>query len=119
MPADRAFQPEIEALIEATQYPNKIGSEKLDLLGRIIRDAELAQALSPAWIQQVIIGLAAEWGVHPIEVLRAQASFLAGLSFDTRWARQLFPQEIIQAKIEEVEQLRRLLETAPASAAGD
>jgi hypothetical protein len=119
MPADRAFQPEIEALIEAAQYPNKIGSEKLDLLGRIIRDAELAQALSPAWIQQVIIGLAAEWGVHPIEVLRAQASFLAGLSFDTRWARQLFPQELIQAKIEKFEQLLRLLETAPASAAGD
>jgi hypothetical protein len=110
MPADRAFQPE---------YPNKIGSEKLDLLGRIIRDADLAQALSPAWIQQVIIGLAAESGVHPIEVLRAQASFLAGLSFHTRWARQLFPQELIQAKIEEVEQLLRLLETAPASAAGD
>ena len=109
MTADRAFQPEIEALIEATQYPNKIGSEKLDLLGRIIRDADLAQALSPTWIQQVIIGLAAEWGVHPIEVLRVQASFLAGLSFHTRWARQLFPQELIQAKIEEVEQLLRCL----------
>jgi hypothetical protein len=61
----------------------------------------------------------AEWGVHPIEVLRARASFLAGLSFHTRWARQLFPQELIQAKIEEVEQLLRLLEKAPASTAGD
>jgi hypothetical protein len=57
--------------------------------------------------------------VHPIEVLRAQASFLAGLSFHTRWARQLFPQERIQAQIDEVEQLLRLLETAPACAAGD
>jgi hypothetical protein len=36
-----------------------------------------------------------------------------------RWARQLFPQELIQAKIEEVEQLLRLLQTPPASAAGD
>ena len=50
MPADRAFLPQIEALIEATHYPYKIGSDKLDLLGQIIRDADLAQALSPAWI---------------------------------------------------------------------
>jgi hypothetical protein len=119
IPADRPFLPEIEALIEATHYPYKIGSDKLDLPGRIIRDADLAQALTPAWIQQVVIGLAAEWGVHPIEVLRAQASFLAGLSFNTRWARQLFPQGLIQAKIEEVEQLLRLLHTEPISAAGD
>jgi hypothetical protein len=119
MPADRPFLPEIEALIEPTHYPYKIGNDKLDLAGRIIRDADLAQALTPAWIQQVVIGLAAEWEVHPIEVLRAQASFLAGLSFNTRWARQLFPQELIQSKIEEVEQLLRLLQTEPISAAGD
>jgi Quinolinate synthetase A protein/HD domain len=119
MPIDRVFLPEIEALIEATQYPYKIGSEKLDLLGRIIRDADLAQALSPAWIQQVVIGLAQEWGVQPLEVLKGQASFLAGLSFHTPWARQLFPDEIIQAKTEEVEQLLRLLQTEPATTGGD
>jgi hypothetical protein len=62
---------------------------------------------------------AAEWGVHPIELLRGQASFLAGLSFHTRWAGQLFSRELIQAKIEEVGQLLRLLEKAPASTAGD
>jgi len=53
------------------------------------------------------------------KVLRSQASFLAGLSFNTRWARQLFPQKLIHAKTEEAEQLLRLLETAPACAAGD
>jgi hypothetical protein len=37
MPIDRAFLLEIEALIRATQYPYKIGGEKLDLLGKIIR----------------------------------------------------------------------------------
>ncbi|MFZ3375094.1 MAG: HD domain-containing protein [Chthoniobacterales bacterium] len=119
MSADRGFLPQIEALIEATHYPYKIGSDKLDLLGQIIRDADLAQALSPAWIQQVVFGLAQEWEVSPFEVLKGQGSFLAGLSFSTCWAQQLFPQELIQAKIEEVEQLLRLLETAPASAAGD
>jgi hypothetical protein len=114
MPADRAFLPEIEALIEATQYPYKIGSEELDLLGRIIRDADLAQALSPVWIQQVVIGLAQEWRVQPLDVLKSQGSFLASFSFNTRWARHKFPRELVQAKIDEVEQLLRLLETAPA-----
>jgi hypothetical protein len=119
MPADRSFLAPIEALIEATHYPYKIGSDKLDLLGQIIRDADLAQALNPAWIQQVVFGLAQEWEVSPLEVLKGQGSFLAGLSFCTCWAQQRFPQELIQAKIEEVEQLLRLLHTEPSSSAGD
>src|SRR6516162_1069264 len=65
---DRAFLPEIEALIEATHYPYKTKSEELGLLANIIRDADLAQAFSPAWIQQVVIGLALERGTAPIEV---------------------------------------------------
>jgi hypothetical protein len=119
IPADRPFLPQIEALIEATHYPYKIGSDKLDLLGQIIRDADRAQALNPAWIQQVVFGLAQEWEVSPLEVLKGQRAFLAGLSLSTCWAQQLFPQELIQAKIEEAEQLLRLLHTEPGSAAGD
>ncbi|MBO0737027.1 MAG: HD domain-containing protein [Alphaproteobacteria bacterium] len=114
MPDDRAFLPEIEALIEATQYPYKTGSDRLDLLGKIIRDADLAQALSPVWIQQVIIGLAQEWEVKPIEVLRKQITFLARLRFNTEWAREFFPQGFVQAKIDEAEQLLRLLQSEPA-----
>lgn len=117
-PADHPYLSEIEALIEATYYPYKIGSDKLDLLGQIIRDADLAQALAPVWIQQVVIGLAQEWGVPPFEVLKGQASFLAGLSFQTRWARELFPRECIRAKVEEAEQLLRLLEADPIQAGG-
>jgi 3'5'-cyclic nucleotide phosphodiesterase len=107
---DRASLPDIEALIEATHYPYKTASVDLDLLGRILRDADMAQVLSPAWIQQVVFGLAEERGAEPIEVLRAQASFLGALSFHTRWARQMFPQQLIEAKIAEAEQLVRFLE---------
>src|SRR5205814_9837161 len=57
--------------------------------------------------------------VSPLEVLKGQGSFLAGLAFSTCWAQQLFPQELIQAKIGEVEQLLRLLKAAPLSAAHD
>jgi hypothetical protein len=51
--------------------------------------------------------------------LKSQAAFLAGLSFSTRWACQLFPQELLQAKAEEAEQLLRLLQTEQASPAGN
>jgi hypothetical protein len=112
-PGDRESLPEIEALIELTHYPYIVGNDELGLLGKIIRDADLAQALSPVWIQQVVLGLAQEWGVKPLEVLRMQSSFLGGLSFYTRWARQLFPQELIQAKIDEAEELLQLLQTEP------
>jgi hypothetical protein len=114
---DRDLLPEIEATIQATHYPYKIPGDKLDLLGKIIRDADLAQALSPAWIQQVVIGLGQEWRVKPLEVLRMQARFLANLPFTTEWARQLFPPALVQAKIEEAEKLLRFLETEPALAA--
>jgi hypothetical protein len=107
---DRALTPEIEALIEATHFPYKVDSQKLDLLGKIIRDADLAQALSPVWIQQVVIGLAREAGVSPLAMLKAQSSFLTSLRLNTLWAQQLFPQKLIHAKITEAEQLLRLLE---------
>ena len=90
MPTDCAFLSEIEALIKATQYPYKIGSENLDLLGKIIRDADLAQVLSPVWVQQVVIGLAREWEVTPLEALRKQVPFLAGLRFNTEWHARSF-----------------------------
>jgi HD domain len=111
---DRASLPQIEALIEATHYPYKTSGEELDLCGQILRDADSAQALSTAWLQQVVIGLAAERGAKPIDVLRSQASFLGALSFHTGWAREMFPQELVEAKIAEAEKLVRLLATDPA-----
>jgi hypothetical protein len=77
------------------------------------------QSWATVKIQQVVIGLAQEWGVKPLEVLRAEGSFLAAVSFYTCWARELFPQELVQAKIEEAEQLLRVLEAEPGIAADD
>src|SRR5260370_41326717 len=63
--------------------------------------------VSPVWIQQIVIGLAQEWEMKPLEVLRKQASFLAALPFNTHWARELFPQQLIDAKIDEAARLPR------------
>jgi hypothetical protein len=114
---DRVFLPEIETLIGATHYPYKTSGDELDLLGKVLRDADSAQVLNPVWLQQVIIGLATERGVQPIEVLREQPSFLGALAFRTKWARQLFPRELVEAKIGEAEALARLLEAKPATVA--
>lgn len=106
---DRPFLPAIEALIEATHYPYTINSADLDLSGHIIRDADLAQALSPVWIQQIVIGLAREWQINPIEALQRQPGFLSALSFNTEWARKRFPSNLVAEKITEAERLLALL----------
>ena len=108
---DRPFLPAIEALIEATHYPYTISSAELDLSGRIIRDADLAQALSPVWIQQIVIGLARERRASPLEVLQQQPGFLSALSFNTEWARERFPPHAVAEKIGEAERLLALLAT--------
>jgi hypothetical protein len=110
-PADREALPEIEALIRVTEFPYKPSASSLDLSGKIIRDADRAQVLNPAWIQQIVIGLAEEAGLAPLDMLRGQHSFLGALVFETRWARELFPPHVIAAKIAEAEALLRLLET--------
>ena len=68
-------------------------------------------------VEIVVIGLAEERGAKAIEILRVQEAFLDDLAFHTRWARQMFPPELIKAKIGEAEKLVRLLETDPAIAA--
>src|SRR3989344_490419 len=114
LPEDRLYLADISALISATEYPYKVPSETLPLCAQIIRDADLSQALSVAWIQQVIFGLAAEWGKQPTEVLKGQNAFLSNLKFHTKWAQLLYPQASIDEKIAETRELVQLLESPSA-----
>jgi hypothetical protein len=108
-PEDQPFLPAIEALIQATHYPYPVSGDKLDLPEQIIRDADLAQALSPVWIQQVVIGLARERRIARLDVLKMQPEFLAAISFTTDWARERFPPRVVAAKIAEAKRLLALL----------
>ena len=109
LPFDAGYVGHIEQIIRATEYPHTVPSADLPLVCQIIRDADLAQALSPAWIQHVVFGLAAEWGKKPIEVLGMQAAFHRNLKFHTEWAQTQFPQSAIDEKVSEAEGLHRLL----------
>lgn len=109
-PDDRSSIDIMEFFIRLSEYPHKIPSEEIDIFAQIMRDADMAQSLSLAWIQQVIFGLAAEKGVAPIEMLKSQDSFLCNLKFTTEWAKQRFPDEVLEMKIREVRELIELLE---------
>ena len=106
---------EIAELIRLTEYPYTVPCEKLNpetaegLSALILRDADLSQALSPAWIQQVPLGLATEWGKSPLDVLKKQVSFHQGLHFNTGWARGRFTKDMIEEKIAEAQELYDLL----------
>lgn len=109
-PEDEMHFDEIAALIRVTEYPPKETLVERPLCARILHDADLAQALSPAWIQQIILGFSREWGKTPLEVLRMQEQFLGNLRFSTEWARRKFPADVVEAKIEEGRDLLAILE---------
>ena len=109
-PMDEEHIEDIIAIIRTTEYPPKEDSANISLPAQILRDADVSQAMSVAWIQQVIIGLSQEWGKSPLEVLRMQGVFHRNLKFSTAWGNALFPREVIEAKIKESEELLGMLE---------
>jgi hypothetical protein len=113
--ADRPHLHDIETLIRITEYPYRIPSSNLDLLCQILRDADVSQALNPAWIQQVVFGLSDEWGKSALEVLKSQPGFHSTLEFKTAWAEAFFPKEMIDEKIAEARELIAILEDSLAA----
>lgn len=109
LPEDRVSFGEIQSLVQLSQYPYLLSSDKVGPSAQILRDADVAQAINPAWIQQVVFGLAAEWGKNPIEVLNMQVGFHSNINFVTKWAQGMFPREVIDAKVAEAKELAMLL----------
>ena len=114
---DELEKEKITRLIKITEYPYVIPWEKLNLAEQVLRDADMSQALSVAWIQQVVFGLAMEWGKSPLEVLKLQGKFHGSLEFRTEWARNMFPRRMVEAKIIEAQALVDLLNGEKIAAA--
>ena len=112
LPEDRVDQSEIAGLIKITEFPYKRPSLGLSLRARILRDADMAQVFSLAWMQQVIFGFASEWRKEPLDVLRLQIPFLGSTSFHTAWGQAQYPSAVIEEKIAEVKELLELLDIA-------
>lgn len=108
MDEDLPYQEDICKLIRATQFPPPEDVEET-LLTDIMRDADMTQAYSVAWVLQVPIGLAKEWDMSVIDLFRGQQKFLAGVEWRTGWAKKTFTPEIVAAKIAEAEGWVRVL----------
>ena len=109
LPEDHPFANKIAEIMRATEFPHKTSSQMLPLLQQIIRDADMAQSMSVAWIQHVIFGLALEWNKKPIDVLKAELPFHETLKFYTDWGKSMFPPKVIQQKTREVRELIEIL----------
>lgn len=103
--SDRSEIEAISHIIRFTQYPH-LPEEKLsrNLLGDIIRDADLSQVFfdSNRWIQEVIIGLSAEWNMPPLQLLNNQLNFIKGIRWKTEWAELTYPIEVRRKKIAQI-----------------
>ena len=109
-PTDHSCEFQILELIRITEFPHKEPGNMLTLSGQILRDADMSQAFSEAWIQQVIFGLSSEWGSSPRKILEMQKGFLENLEFSSDWAREVFPESVIAAKIQQAQDLLECLE---------
>lgn len=109
LPEDAGIREMVLSLIGSTEY-GPAGHVKLNntLLSQILKDADLSQVCSQAWIRLVIFGLAEEMQTTPESILRMQESFLSKTKFYTDWARQKFD---LNEKIEEARQLIEILDS--------
>ena len=105
-PEDKPFLDTIESYICPTKFPYNIGGQDLCLEVQILRDADRANGLDPAWFQMVIMDLGEEMGLGPREMLAGQESFFGFLSFYTEWAQRSWPRAVIDKRIRAVQ--RRL-----------
>ena len=96
-------------LIQSTEFgPNGHVMTVHGEYSKILRDADLTQICSDAWIRMILFGLSEEMGVAPIEMLRMQEGFLKNLKFESQWGQQF--NGVIQEKIAEANELLRILE---------
>lgn len=108
-PEDSEQLPYIAEIIRATQFPYTAPSGSLSLPAQIIRDADMSQATNQEWVQQVIFGLAGEYGKRPIETLEGQVGFCANIQFCTQWAVARQMPEAIQERIGEIKAFLEIL----------
>ena len=111
----RPWHADIARKILGTQYPHIIPDAELDLGALILRDADKTQALDPAWVQQVVLGLAREWDWKPIDVLKIQPQFLEGIRFSTEFARYRYPPKVVAEKVEEAREWFEIFDSSLAA----
>lgn len=114
LPQHRAQIDKISEIIWATEFPYKIPSNELSLSQQIMRDADLCQNFSPAWIQQCWFGLAEELRCDPVGFLGTRPAFLRAVEFQSGWGKTVLEPKRLAAIIEAEDQIRALGENMPS-----
>lgn len=105
-PLDTDF---MEHIIDATQYPYVIPSDKLCPYQKIIRDADLCQIYEYDWLKQNIFGLSLEMGIPVVDLLPGQMKFLQSIEPLTEYGKHMYD-KYFEAVCEEVEFLQKIME---------
>lgn len=111
LPFDGQFADAIERIMRVTQYPHVDLDHEKSLEQSIIRDADMSQALGPAWIGDILAGYGSELGKTTIEMLEQQEKFLAGVRFSSDFGKIFFGQKAIDEKTRETQLLLAALKT--------
>ena len=107
---DRPWINLINSLIKQTEFgPEGHVDKRPTFCGKIMRDADLSQACSNAWIRLVVFGLAKEMQLPPATMLRMQKDFLSKIQFESEWGREKFA-PLIAEKIKEADELVDILD---------
>lgn len=106
---DRPELSEIEDLLWATEFPYTIAADQLTIGQKIIRDADMSQNFSTAWMQQSWLGLAQEMDAELVKFLKFRPEFLKSIVFHSAWGKQKFESRR-QAAIDEAYGFIRMFE---------
>lgn len=110
-PEDKFYGGDIVSILKVTKFPHTDLGKSMTLEQKIIRDADMSQAFGPVWIGDIVAGFGSELGKTPLEMLRQQEGFLKGVSFYTDFARELWGDIAIEAKLQEARDLIKILES--------
>ena len=87
---DRPYQNDIVEILRSTQYPHADLGGNISLEQSILRDADMSQCFSPAWIGDIIGGMAEEMGVTPYTRLVQQLTFLEQVTFHSNFGKTTY-----------------------------
>lgn len=107
---DRSSLCVIEDLIKSTQFPHIVREDELSVSAKILRDSDMSQSFSTAWIQQIIFGLSKEMRVSPRKFLSEQVVFLSQIRFVSLWGKTRF-EPLRRKRVKEVMDLLEILQT--------
>lgn len=109
LPGDRELISKVIDHIRATEFPYKKPTSSLSLTKQILRESDLSQFLCNDWLTQTIGGLAEEWNMNPIDLLKGQEEFAeSNLNYITLWGQSFLAPLVVKRLLDVKKILSRI-----------